>query len=109
MVAAMATIAGRTSESGIALAQMASEAIEGWLRDYDGYRGLLVFTDEGAGRSRVVTLWETHADEQRARLSRGAMRDQLATAMGVSVESFEVYDVAVFEVVDPADAADGGE
>jgi hypothetical protein len=102
MVAAMATLLGNTSGMpGTALAQMASEAIEGWLRDYDGYRGLLVFTDEKAERSRVITLWDTHEDEQRARMSRGAMRDQLATAMGVSVESFDVYDVAVFDVVEP--------
>jgi heme-degrading monooxygenase HmoA len=99
MVAAMATLSGHTSEmSGIA--EMASEAIEGWLEEYDGYRGLLVFSDDASGRARVITLWDTHEDEQRARTSRGAMRDQLAATIGVTVESFEVYDVPVFQLVD---------
>ena len=101
MVAAMATLSGHTTEMS-GTAEMASDAIEGWLKDYDGYRGLLVFTDDATGRSRVITLWETHEDEQRARNSRGAMRDQLASTIGVSVESFEVYEVPVFEIVDGA-------
>jgi heme-degrading monooxygenase HmoA len=105
MVAAMATLSGHTPEmSGIA--EMASEAIEGWLEDYDGYRGLLVFTSDESGQARVITLWDTAEDEQRARTSRGAMRDQLATTIGVTVESFEVYDVPVCEVVE-GDSADG--
>ena len=101
MVAAMATLSGHTPEMS-GTAEMASDAIEGWLKEYDGYCGLLVFTDDATGRSRVITLWETHEDEQRARNSRGTMRDQLASTIGVSVESFEVYEVPVFEIVDGA-------
>ena len=99
MVAAMATLSGHTPEMS-GTAELASEAIEGWLEDYDGYRGLLVFTDDAAGRSLVITLWDTHEDEQRARASRGAMRDQLAATIGVTVESFDVYEVPVLELVD---------
>lgn len=99
MVAAMATLAGHTpAMSGIA--EMASESIDGWLKDYDGYRGLLVFTDDESGRSRVITLWSTADDELRARTSRSAMRDQLAATIGVTVEAFEVYDVPVCDVVE---------
>jgi heme-degrading monooxygenase HmoA len=101
MVAAMATLSGATSEMD-GIAEMASESIEGWLKEYDGYRGILVFSDAESGRSRVITLWDTHEDEQRARASRGAMRDQLAATIGYTVESFEVYDVPVFDVVDGA-------
>jgi hypothetical protein len=98
MVAAMATLAGHEPEM-TGLAEMASESIEGWLHEYDGYRGLLVFTNDASGRARVITLWDTHEDEQRARASRGAMRDQLASTIGVTVEEFEVYDVPVCDVV----------
>jgi hypothetical protein len=103
MVAAMATLSGATSEMD-GIAEMASESIEGWLKEYDGYLGILVFSDTESGRSRVVTLWATHEDEQRARVSRAAMRDQLASTIGYTVESFEVYDVPVFELVDDAGA-----
>jgi heme-degrading monooxygenase HmoA len=99
MIAAIATLVGPTPGMA-AVAQMASESVEGWLRDYEGYRGLLVLTDEEGERSRVITLWESHEDEQRARSSRAAMRDQIAATLGVIVESFEVYDVPVCELVD---------
>lgn len=106
MVAAMATLTGSTPEMA-GTPEMASEAIAGWLNEYEGYRGLLVFNDVQSGRSRVITLWETHEDEQRARTSRGAMRDQLAGSIGVTVESFEVYEVPVFKVVEQSDPVEG--
>ena len=95
----MATIRGPVE--GLAeIARMASESVEGWLRGYDGYRGLFVFTDEGSQQSRVVTLWESAEAEAKARAGRGAMRDQIAAAAGMEVVDFGVYEVAVFEVPD---------
>lgn len=79
---------------------MASESVEVWLREYEGYRGLVVFTDETAQRSRVITLWATPEAEEKARTARGAMRDQLAATAGMSVDDFGVWEVAVFEVPD---------
>jgi heme-degrading monooxygenase HmoA len=96
MVAALATMA--TSATGIAdISRMASESIEGWLRDYDGYRGLIVLTDEDGRRAQVMTLWETPEAEVAARESRTAMRDRIAELTGAEVVDFAVYEVAVFE------------
>jgi heme-degrading monooxygenase HmoA len=95
----MATIRG-PAEGLAEISRMASESVEGWLRGYEGYRGLLVFTDEAASQSWVVTLWESAADEANARSGRGAMRDQIAAAAGMEVVDFGVYEVAVFEVPD---------
>jgi heme-degrading monooxygenase HmoA len=97
MVAAMATLRGPTP--GLAeISRMASESVEGWLRDYDGYRGLVIFTDEESQTSRVVTFWETPEDEVRARTSRAAMRDQIAATAGMEVVEFGVWEVPVFEL-----------
>jgi heme-degrading monooxygenase HmoA len=97
MVAAMATIVGPVP--GLAeIARMAAESIEGWLREYPGYRGLVVLTDEGRQRSRVITFWETAEDEARARESRGAMRDSVASTVGMDVVDMEVCDVPVLEL-----------
>jgi hypothetical protein len=79
-------------------AQVASEAIEAWLSNYEGYRGLLVLTDQERERAQLITLWATAEEEQRARSGRGSMRDQLAATVGMTVESFDVYDVPVCEV-----------
>lgn len=79
---------------------MASEAVGTWLQEYEGYCGLVVFTDEAGQRSRVVTLWATAEAEESARSARGAMRDQLAATAGMTVDDFGVWEVAVFEVPD---------
>jgi hypothetical protein len=102
MVAAMATLSGHTPAMA-GIAEMASESVDGWLREYDGYRGMLVFTDDESGRSRLITLWATAEDELRARTSRGAMRDNLMTTIGVTVEAFEVYDVPVCDIAGDAE------
>jgi hypothetical protein len=81
------------------IARMAGEAIEGWLRDYEGYQGVLVLTDEDGGRALLITLWETPEAEARARPSRGAMRDQVAATAGMTVEGMELYDVPVVDVL----------
>jgi hypothetical protein len=97
----MATVSG--SVSGLAeVSRMASESVELWLREYEGYRGLIVLTDEAGQRSSVLTLWETREAEEKARVARGAMRDQIVAAAGGEVMDFGVYEVAVLELpVDP--------
>jgi|SRR5829696_155356 len=95
----MSTVVGRTPDMAD-VARMAGEAMEGWLRDYEGYRGLIVFTDEHGERARVITLWETPEAEERARASRGAMRDSMAATTGMTVQGMEIYEVPVFAVQD---------
>ncbi len=100
----MSTITGPAT--GMAdLARMAQETIDGWLREYEGYRGLIVFTDEEGQRARVMTLWDTPHAEARARRSRGAMRDQIAAVAGMVVEGLEIYEVPVFDVLAEAKRA----
>lgn len=86
------------------ISQMADENLGTWLREYEGYRGILVLADEDTSTTRLITLWETAEDEERARTSRGAMRDQLAATAGVEVVEFGVFEILAFEVL--RDAAD---
>jgi heme-degrading monooxygenase HmoA len=97
MVAAMATVSGPAAS--LAALTDVSEDVGGWLRTYDGYRGVFVFADQDAKTSRVITLWETAEDERAARQARGAMRDQLMAMAGLEVVSFDVYDVHGHEYV----------
>jgi heme-degrading monooxygenase HmoA len=98
MVAAMSLITGPAPEMGN-IALMAQEAIEDWLKGYDGYRGLLVFTDQDGERARIITLWENAQTEEHSREGRGAMRDKVAETAGMAVEGLELYDVPVCELV----------
>ena len=99
MVAAMSTLTGPV-EALSDISRMAAENVGPWLREYDGYRGTLVFTDDAAQTARLITLWDTADAESRARASRGAMRDQLATAAGMEVVEFSVFDVVAHEFVE---------
>ena len=97
MVAAMATVAGPSARLA-ALTEAAGD-VGGWLRRYEGYRGVFVLADPNEKTSRVITLWETAHAERAARRARGAMRDQLMAMAGLEVVSFDVYEVPGHEYV----------
>jgi hypothetical protein len=97
----MSTLSGPVSALA-EISHMADEHLGSWLREYEGYRGTLVFVDETQQRARLITLWDSATDEERARTSRGAMRDQLATTAGMEVVAFEVFDVAAWEILPEA-------
>ncbi|HJR94265.1 MAG TPA: hypothetical protein VJ807_02445 [Gaiellaceae bacterium] len=94
----MSTLSGPVSALAD-ISRLAGENVGPWLREYEGYRGTLVFGDEAGQTARLITLWDTREDEQRARTSRGAMRDQLASTAGMEVVAFEVFDVLAHELV----------
>lgn len=98
MVAAMSTLSGPVAALAD-VTRLADENVGPWLREYEGYRGTLVFADEAAGTARLITLWDTAEDEKRARTSRGSMRDQLAATAGMEVVAFEVFDVLAHELL----------
>ena len=87
------------------ISRLADENVGPWLREYEGYRGSLVFTNEGAQTAHLITLWNTAEDEERARESRGAMRDQLAATAAMEVVGFEVFEVPAYELAPDENAA----
>jgi hypothetical protein len=101
MVAAMSTLRGPVSALAD-VSRLAADNVGPWLREYEGYRGTFVFIDESAGTARLITLWNAAADEERARASRGAMRDQLAATAGMEVVEFGVFEVITHELLPDA-------
>jgi hypothetical protein len=98
MVAAMAEFSGNAT--GLAeTARIAGEGIEGWLRAYEGYLGLVMLTDEDSKTSRVITFWESRVAEERSRPGRTTMREQIAGTAGLDVVDYRVWEVPVFELV----------
>jgi hypothetical protein len=81
------------------IGRMTGEAMEGWLRDYDGYRGLILLTDEDGQQAHVITLWDTREAERESRAMRLAMRDRLAATVGMEVVGMEPFDVPVCEII----------
>jgi heme-degrading monooxygenase HmoA len=81
------------------IARMAHESVEEWLRGYDGYRGVIVFTDPSGERARIITLWESADAEERSRKGRSEMRESVVARAGMSVAGLEIYEVPVCELV----------
>lgn len=96
MVAGMATFEG--APTGVADdARLVREDLVPWLREYDGFRGVLVLT--GEVKHGVITIWDTPEDEASTRPARLAMHESVSVAVGMSLVGYEVYEAPVCEVV----------
>lgn len=96
MVAAMATFEG-TPTGPADTARMVGKDLVPWLREYDGFRGVLVLT--GEEKHGVITLWDTQQDEASSRPARLTMHESVSAATGMSLVDYEVYDLPVLDVV----------
>ena len=93
MYAALTRTQGSTEES-TEVATMVGEEMYRWLRDVEGFEGLLVLTNLEAGTTHVVALWESEEVAERHRVARAQLRDRVTTTVDVEVLSTESYDVA---------------
>jgi len=108
MVAAMSTLSGPVATLA-EVSRLAADSVGPWLNEYEGYRGTIVLTDEDRQLARLVTFWDSAADEARARESRAAMRDQLAATAGMEVVEFGVFDVIGYQFLSDVASEPGDE
>ena len=97
LVAAMSTLLGPVSEMDEA-ASVAAEAALPWLDELEGFRGLLILTDEQGEKARVLTFWTTHEAAERSAATRQGLRDRMAETVGMDVEASENYVVAALRL-----------
>jgi len=76
------------------VAAMAGEAMLVWLRESEGFEGLLILTDDTTGTTRVITFWRDREAEERNRESRMRLRDRMSETVEVRVEETASYDVS---------------
>ena len=79
--------------------RLAADAVRSWLRVYEGFRGLVVMTDEEGEKARIITFWDTPEAEERARAGRASMRDRLVGTVGMEVVGMELYEVPVLDLL----------
>jgi hypothetical protein len=96
MVAAMAMFEG-TPTGPADTARLVGKDLVPWLREYDGFRGVLVLT--GEEKHKVITLWDTPHDEARSRPARLSMHESVSAAAGMSLVDYEVYELPVLDVL----------
>lgn len=101
MIASMSTIRGKR-EALAETARMAGEAMQSWLAEFDGYRGLLLLAAEAEGTVHAITFWESEQAAERSSQARMRMRDTMSAQAGLTVEGTEIYVVAFCDCISPA-------
>jgi heme-degrading monooxygenase HmoA len=85
------------SADGVDLAHAArivGESMEGWLRGFEGYAGLIILTNDEQGLARVMTFWESREAVEASERGRTNVREAMAERLGVKLESVESYEVS---------------
>ena len=75
------------------VAAMAGETMVMWLREIDGFEGLLMLTDETTGTARAISFWRDREVAERHREARMQLRDRITQTVDVEVQETVYYDV----------------
>lgn len=94
MFVSLTTVRGGDAAVG-ETARMAAESMLDWLRQFDGYRGLLVLGDPESGSARIMSFWESREAADRSARGRAQVRESMVAAAGVELESVELYELVV--------------
>ena len=84
----------------IEYARIAGEEMVPWLAQIEGWRGLLMLSNEQEGRTLVLSFWESREDAERHHTARMQFRDRITSAVNVDVEEWSGYDL-VFSHLEP--------
>jgi heme-degrading monooxygenase HmoA len=90
--ASLTTVRGAGPEAS-ATAGMAAESMLSWLREFEGYRGLLVLADPQTGNARIVTFWDDPEAIERSERGRREVRESMIAAAGARLESVDRYEL----------------
>jgi hypothetical protein len=83
-------------------ARMAAEAMLPWLREFDGYCGLLMLADPETGRVQVLSMWESKEAADRSERGRTQVRESMVETTRAEIESVDLYHVVLEDRRSPA-------
>jgi hypothetical protein len=82
--------------------EQAIETIRGtvipMLRGYDGFAGYIALYDAQNRRAKALLLWETEEAAEEAEKELVERREKIASGMGLTVESADLYEAPVVEL-----------
>jgi heme-degrading monooxygenase HmoA len=76
------------------IATIAGEEMVPWLREIDGFEGLLMLSNEDEATTLVFTFWENREVAEHHRAARMQFRDRVTAAVHVTVEETADYEVS---------------
>jgi heme-degrading monooxygenase HmoA len=80
-------------EQPIEIATIAGEEMLPWLRDIEGFEGLLMLSNDAEGTTLVLTFWEDRQVAERHRTARMQFRDRVTATVNVEVAETGDYEV----------------
>jgi hypothetical protein len=81
-----------SSDRPLAEATVVGEEMEGWLRDVEGFEGILILFREGT--TLGMTFWESEEAADRARTLRLQFLERITSVADVEVQNIDTFDVA---------------
>jgi hypothetical protein len=82
----------------IGVATLAGEEMIPWLREIQGFEGLVMLSNEAAGTTLVITFWESREVAEEHRASRERFRERITSAVGVEVVDVSDYELTFAEL-----------
>jgi heme-degrading monooxygenase HmoA len=85
----------------IEIATIAGEEMLPWLRQMEGFEGLVMLSNEGEGITLVFSFWESRELAEEHRAARIEFRDRVTSTVNVQVEETVDYQVTVAHLESP--------
>ena len=68
------------------------------LREYDGFSGYIALYDAKSRRAKAILLWDSEEAAEEAEKTLVERRQKLASGVGLTVESADLYEAPVVEI-----------
>jgi hypothetical protein len=98
MHARLISFSGADPEKRENAIQTIRETVVPMLREYDGFAGYIALYDAQNRRAKAVLLWESEDAAEAAEETLAERRQQLASGIGLTVESADLYEAPVVEL-----------
>jgi gamma-glutamyl phosphate reductase len=99
MYARLITFSGADPEKRDPTVETVKETVIPMLKTYDGFAGYFAFYDADKSRATAIILWDTKDAAEAAEETLVERRAQISGRMGLQVESADLYEAPVIELV----------
>jgi hypothetical protein len=98
MYARLISFSGADPEKRERAIQTIRETVIPMLRQYDGFSGYIGLYDKQNRRAKAILLWQSEETAEAAEQELVERRRQLASGVGLTVESADLYEAPVVEL-----------
>jgi hypothetical protein len=98
MYARLISFSGADPEKRERALQTIRETVIPTLREYDGFAGYIALYDQQNRRAKALLLWDSEEQAEAAEQTLVERRRQMASGVGLTVESADLYEALVVEL-----------